>query len=272
MEDLKILLFDPSAIDNALMENFFTDYKNIRVKTVIDFDSAWEIYQNFSPGLIIMEPYGTKGMILLKKIRDKEMGQKTKTILIAATSQNMIGDRKMFLKMGFDFFVPKPINFNELATLISELITGPKTSRNQEKKCRILTVTADPLMSAFFVRPLEKSYPGGAAIDIMENSNEIVNFLHQQFLGKVEDNEENEGVDVVLLDLDLPGRRNGPDAYQLAASIKFKYPQIICGGFTTFSTPENQKRSLQAGMDFLFNANDSSKLLAQKITRALYPV
>lgn len=270
MKKLKVLLFDSWHVNIYLLEIFFSDYEEIfQVKTAIDFDSACKIYDDFKPEVVVMEHYGTRGLDFLKKIRAEETGQNVKAVVIAATSQNMIGDKEDCLQAGFNAFFPKPVEFKEFKKELSKLIPDFKSYLLQEKKCRVLTVTADPLMSVFLVKPLEQDYPGGALVDITENSNETLNYLAKSFSAKFEDNN---GVDVVLLDLDLPGKKNGPNAYQLSMLIKDRYPQIICGGFTTFSTQENQKMSLQAGMNFLFDANKPTADLTREITKALYPV
>lgn len=274
MKKIKILLIGSIELDLVVLNGYLLEYKKaVEIKTATNYDSAYEIYNSFRPDLIIIEPYGIGGIEFIKNIREQEYSGDVKTAIIAATSQNMIGDREMYLSAGFDSHIPKPIKFEELKKEIFNLV--PKFSllleqaKNEVIPCRILTVTADPLMSVFTVKPLEQHYPGGAKIEITENSNETLKFLHKEFVQNFEDEDM---IDVVLLDLDLPGRNKGPDAYQLSALIKSRYPQIICGGFTTFSTPERQKQSLWSGMSFLFDVSQSSEVLAKEITKALYPV
>lgn len=273
MKKIKILFIDTCGSSAILFQGNFLEYGEIvEIKTAANCLSAWELYNSFKPDLITIQPYGIGGIQFIKDIREQEYSEGIKTAVIAITSQNLFGDKEKYLLAGFDSYVPKPVNFIELKKEILRCV--PKFSalleaaKNKPIPCRVLTVTADPLMRAFLVKPLEKKYPGGAMVDITERSNEAMNFLHKLF----SENIINSRVDVVLIDLDLPGHRNGPDAYQLSMLIKTKYPEIITAGLTTFPMLDSKKQCLQSGMDFLFDVSAPNEVLVREITKALYPV
>jgi len=274
MKKIRILIVDSWSVNLALFENFFLEYAEVvEIKTAADCISGWEIYNSFQPDLIVIEPYGISGFSFLEKIREREISQSIKTVVIAVTSQDMVGDREIHLLAGFDSYISRPVVFKEfrkeIFKLVPQLRILVERAENKTIPCRILTVTADPLMSAFLVKPLEQNYPGGATVDITENSNETMNFLHKHFSEK---KENNGGIDVVLLDLDLPGRKNGPNAYQLSMLIKAKYPEVVTAGLTTFFMLDSKKKCLDSGMDFLFDVGGPNKVLAREIIRALYQV
>ena len=150
-----------------------------------------------------------------------------------------------------------------------------ETLKNTEKTIHcfthILFVTTDPLSNAFLSHPLKNVFPGQVKVSTVENSNEAL-----KYLDSMADNQEFGQVDVVLLDLDLPGRHGGLNAYQLARVINEQsskeHSEIICGALTMFIVPELKERCLEENFKFIFDKTKTAKELSGVITKLLYPV
>lgn len=62
------------------------------------------------------------GEELIREIRKKELNKDLKTV--AVTAHAMSGDRKKFLSLGFDYYLAKPVNINELLNLLKQIETS----------------------------------------------------------------------------------------------------------------------------------------------------
>lgn len=66
---------------------------------------------------------GEDGFLLIKKVRLMTDSKINKIPAIALTAHVRAEDRTSALSAGFDMFVPKPVNIDELLKAISKLVT-----------------------------------------------------------------------------------------------------------------------------------------------------
>ncbi len=68
------------------------------------------------------------GSQALLAIRQRDNARRSHTPVIALTAHAMTGDRERFLNQGFDDYLAKPLQLNELAAILSRLHTGTQTT------------------------------------------------------------------------------------------------------------------------------------------------
>ena len=121
LDDVKVLLVDNDPDTLQFLRVMLGESKAI-VQTAESVDEALEMLEWFTPHVLVSDLAmpGEDGYSLIEKLRALE----TKGVgipAIALTSYVRVEDRARALSAGFNMFVPKPIQPNELITAIANL-------------------------------------------------------------------------------------------------------------------------------------------------------
>ena len=95
------------------------------VQTAASVSEALEVLEWYQPDVVVSDLAmpGEDGYSLIAKIRAAENGKQIPTV--ALTSYVRVEDRTRALSAGFNMFVPKPVQPNELITAIANLAEPP---------------------------------------------------------------------------------------------------------------------------------------------------
>jgi CheY-like chemotaxis protein len=91
------------------------------VQTAASVKEAMEVLEWYKPDVVVSDLAmpGEDGYSLIARIRAAENGEQTPAV--ALTSYVRVEDRTRALSAGFNMFVPKPVEPNELITAIANL-------------------------------------------------------------------------------------------------------------------------------------------------------
>ncbi len=109
--------------DNEKNMKLFRDVLSAKGYATLEASSgeeAVELAIAHAPELVLMDIRlpDVDGVEALRRLRSDE---RTSSIpVLALTAQAMSGDRERFLAAGFDGYIPKPVDINELVGLVSE--------------------------------------------------------------------------------------------------------------------------------------------------------
>jgi CheY-like chemotaxis protein len=83
-----------------------------------------EVLEWYDPDVVVSDLAmpGEDGYSLIRKLRDLEAPTAAETPVIALTSYVRVEDRARALSAGFNMFVPKPVQPEELITTIAHLV------------------------------------------------------------------------------------------------------------------------------------------------------
>ncbi|MDD2238709.1 MAG: ATP-binding protein [Bacilli bacterium] len=124
--DKKILVIDDNNINLKVAEKLLKKY-NLKIDLSISAeDTLNKINNGHEYDLLLMdiEMPVTDGIELLKILKEKEYNKP----IIALTANATSGDREKYLKLGFDEYIAKPINRNELDRVLNLFL---KTSNEE---------------------------------------------------------------------------------------------------------------------------------------------
>lgn len=95
--------------------------RNVPCSLVADGQSAVEAWEHGEFKLILMDVQmpNMDGLEATRMIREKEESRGGHVNIIAMTAHAMAKDREECLQSGMDAYISKPIDFNELLSLIS---------------------------------------------------------------------------------------------------------------------------------------------------------
>ncbi|BAY18072.1 response regulator receiver protein [Anabaenopsis circularis NIES-21] len=105
------------------MLKIFFEAEGSEVKTVASFGNALDVMRYFQPDILISEIYlpDEAAYSLLTQVRDLEAKRRKYIPAIALTSFTTDKDRMYALKVGFQMYLSKPIDLDELADLVANL-------------------------------------------------------------------------------------------------------------------------------------------------------
>lgn len=112
---------DSSVVQN--MAKKVLEYQNFRILTAKNGEKVLEILQNETIDLILLDlnmPV-MNGEACAKAIRELPDEQKAKVPIIAITGNAPNYTIQEFKKLGFNDFIPKPINFDLLVGIVKKM-------------------------------------------------------------------------------------------------------------------------------------------------------
>jgi CheY-like chemotaxis protein len=94
------------------------------VETANSAQATYDLLERFTPDIFVLDldMPGEDGLSLLARIREREEATGTKKPAIALTGHVKVEDRVGALSAGFDMFVPKPFEADELVATIVSLV------------------------------------------------------------------------------------------------------------------------------------------------------
>jgi CheY-like chemotaxis protein len=130
---MSILLVEDNLI-NQLVAKRLLERRGHMVTAVDSGQAALDLLakQPFHCILMDVEMPGLSGLETLERLRDvKRFGEAAATPVVALTAHAVKGYREQMLAAGFDDYVPKPIDMNELDAALRRIATGPPVPANR---------------------------------------------------------------------------------------------------------------------------------------------
>jgi len=193
-ENYNILIAEDNAINLKLLEEMFSQYKNITIHKAINGEEAVEKFMNNRYDLILMDiamPV-LDGMSATKKILEYEdINSLDHTPIIALTANALKGDKEKFLSVGMDEYLTKPIKEDLLLEMLEKFNINlnqknvhDKTKQIQESEAEkkaeiqkdILIYKKSIVETKIFQKVLSPLYKD---IDIAKTTDEFLNLLRK---------------------------------------------------------------------------------------------
>ena len=123
LDDVKVLLVDDDPDTLQILSVMLAESK-AGVQTAASASEALEILEWYQPDVLVSDLAmpGEDGYSLIGKIRALAGGKMTQIPAVALTSYVRVEDRARALSAGFNMFVPKPVEPEELVTAIANLV------------------------------------------------------------------------------------------------------------------------------------------------------
>lgn len=120
---VKILLVDDD-VDSLEMLQFALNATSNTIETAGSVAEAMEKLEWFEPDVLVSDVGlpGEDGCSLIKKVRDLDAKTGRRTSAIALTAYTRVEDRSRALASGFNMFVPKPVELDELLAAVANLV------------------------------------------------------------------------------------------------------------------------------------------------------
>lgn len=122
LSDVEVLVVDDDA-DTLHIISVMLEEQHAKVQTAASVAEALEVLQWYKPDLVVSDlgMPGEDGYALIEKLRAIDAKHGRRTPAIALTSYVRVADRTRALSAGFNLFVPKPVEPNELITAVAHL-------------------------------------------------------------------------------------------------------------------------------------------------------
>lgn len=119
---MKVLLVDDDPDTLQILSMMLGDSKAV-VQIAASVGEALEVIEWFQPNVLVSDLAmpGEDGYVLIDKVRALDALNGTRISAVALTSYVRIEDRAHALSAGFNMFVPKPVQPEELITAIASL-------------------------------------------------------------------------------------------------------------------------------------------------------
>jgi signal transduction histidine kinase/ActR/RegA family two-component response regulator len=123
LDDVKVLLVDDDPDTLQILSVMLAESK-AGVQTAASVSEALEILEWYQPDVLVSDLAmpGEDGYSLIGKIRAFTGGKLTQVPAVALTSYVRVEDRTRALSAGFNVFVPKPVEPEDLITAIANLV------------------------------------------------------------------------------------------------------------------------------------------------------
>ncbi len=123
LDNIKALVVDDEPMNLVVAKSIFKRY-GMEVSTATSGQESVDICRSQLFDIIFMDHMmaGMDGVEAMKKIRADAVGLNKNTPMVALTANAMSSAKQMFLSEGFDGFVSKPIETDELERMIKKLI------------------------------------------------------------------------------------------------------------------------------------------------------
>lgn len=122
----KILIVEDNAINMDLINVMLEPFDYLIIEAYDGYEALKKVESNNDISLILLDiglP-GIDGIEVFKRLKNMEAGKNIP--VIAVTAHAMAGNREHLLSVGFDDFIPKPIEKNILYQKIKEHIDASK--------------------------------------------------------------------------------------------------------------------------------------------------
>ncbi len=132
LESVRVLIVDDDDDTLQILKAVLSRY-GANVEIAASAAEALEKLQFYQPDVVVSDLAMPEedGYSLIKKIRTAEIGNGRQTPALALTAHTRIEDRARALSAGFNMFVPKPVEPDELidaiASLVGRIITSETT-------------------------------------------------------------------------------------------------------------------------------------------------
>jgi signal transduction histidine kinase/ActR/RegA family two-component response regulator len=122
----RVLVVDDDA-DTLQMLRVMLSERKAEVQAATSADEAMEILKWYQPHVLVLDLAmpGEDGYSLIERIRRDEEAVWRRVPAVALTAQVRVEDRARALSVGFNMFVPKPVEVDELITAIDGLAENP---------------------------------------------------------------------------------------------------------------------------------------------------
>jgi signal transduction histidine kinase/ActR/RegA family two-component response regulator len=127
MYGMRLLLVDDQPDTLEMLKAAFEQCR-VEVRTSIDVATALEVFQHWKPDVLVCDIAmpSEDGFSLIAKVRTLEQQGGERTPAIALTAFVRVIDRARVLQAGYDRFVPKPVDPNELLATLANLVSEMK--------------------------------------------------------------------------------------------------------------------------------------------------
>lgn len=125
--EVRVLVVDDEPMNRMVAEGILKDYR-MTVKTAGSGPEAISICEKENFDLILLDHMmpGMDGVETLKNLRRIKSGAADELVVIAFTANAVSGAREMFLREGFEDFLPKPIEEQELERVLRKVLPKSK--------------------------------------------------------------------------------------------------------------------------------------------------
>lgn len=122
LDGLRVLVVDDDADNLKLVEVIFEEYQ-AEVKTAVSVDEAIEVIEEWKPDILLSDISMPKkdGYSLIRSIRIKEAEVGGFLPAVAVTGCVFAENRRQAFNAGFQMFIPKPYDCDELVTVVAKL-------------------------------------------------------------------------------------------------------------------------------------------------------
>ncbi len=134
LSGLRIMAVDDEADTRDMIRAVLEEF-GANVLTAASAKKALEALHGWKPDVLICDigMPGEDGYALIRKVRETETILGRNTLAIALTGYARIEDRMRALAAGFQMFIPKPVDANELTTTVANLIESTNGGRSASK-------------------------------------------------------------------------------------------------------------------------------------------
>ena len=122
-QGLRLLVVDDDA-DTRILLTFLFELEGAEVIAVASADEALKRMSSFKPDILISDIClpDEDGYSLLLKVKNLEAKRGRKIPAIALTASTFEDDRKRALLAGYDIYQRKPIDLDELTSMVASLV------------------------------------------------------------------------------------------------------------------------------------------------------
>lgn len=131
LDGVRVLLVDDDP-DTLQILSVMLEESNASVQTAGSVREALEVLEWYTPDVLVSDLAmpDEDGYSLISKLRQAEKGNQRQIPAVALTSYVRVEDRTRALSAGFNVFVPKPVQPEELVTAVANLAEPPVDTSN----------------------------------------------------------------------------------------------------------------------------------------------
>ena len=190
LEKIRVLLVEDLDYNRLLLRKILDKQKCVVSEAVNGEDAVeqWKKQGNFDLMVMDMNMPVMDGFTATRIIRDTETENSLKkTPIIALTALAMRGDRELCLEAGCDGYIPKPVEERALVNLTKELITGKRSTAEEQEDKRLLlnisrgVIKTDNQIYEFVLTRIFKKL--GLELEWYDNSSKIIDVVAENKYG-----------------------------------------------------------------------------------------